>query len=130
MPLNHILQIISFYQQWFCVFTEEASNVPSSTVESIHTNGDDDSDNNDSNNTASSADENVVDSTVPPNDRKQQHLSELQKLKDNCKSEDLQKLKTKCEILVRDCIAGLLIQLSDTEFKSMEGKIFDDLFSN
>lgn len=63
-----------------------------------------------------------MDSALPPTDRKQQRLSELQKLKDNCKSEDLEKLKTKCELLVRDCIAGLLIQLSDTDFKSMEGK--------
>lgn len=28
----------------------------------------------------------------------------------------------KCEILVRDCIAGLLVQLSNDDFKAMEGK--------
>lgn len=83
----------------------------------------DDSEDNDSNATAS-CDGNLVDSSLPPVDRKQQRLSELQKLKANCKSEDLEKLKTKCEILVRDCIAGLLVQLSDTDFKSMEGNVW------
>lgn len=44
-------------------------------------------------------------------------------MKANCKSEDLDKLKIRCEILVRNCIVGLLGQLSDEDFKNMEGKM-------
>lgn len=105
-----------------CLFicsTGDTGNAP--PVDRINSNEDDDSDENDSNNTASSSDGNVLDSTFSSSDRTQQRLSELQKLKDNCKSEDLEKLKTKCEFLVRDCIASLIVQLSDTDFKSMEG---------
>lgn len=81
----------------------------------------DDGEENDSNATKL-CDGNLVDSTLSPVDRKQQRIAELQKMKANCKSENLEKLKTKCEILVRDCIAGLLVQLSDSDFRSMEGK--------
>lgn len=56
-------------------------------------------------------------------DRKQKMMSEIQKLKSNCNPEDLQKLKTRCEILVRDCIAGLIINLSVNDFKEIEGNI-------
>lgn len=63
----------------------------------------------------------MVDSALPPADNKQERIAELQKLKANCKPEELQKLKTKCEILVRDCIATLLIQLSTKDFKEIEG---------
>lgn len=59
----------------------------------------------------------MVDSTLPPVDRKHQHLSEL---KANCKPEELHKLKVRCEILVRDCIAGLLVQLSVDDFQQIE----------
>lgn len=100
---------------------EESTTPPEQTDE-------DDSEDTDSNATAS-CDPNMVDSSLPPIDRKQQRLSELQKLKANCKSEDLEKLKTKCEILVRDCIAGLLVQLSDADFRSMEGNVFVELSS-
>lgn len=62
----------------------------------------------------------LVDAALPASD-KQQRIAELQKLKANCKPEELQSLKTKCEILVRDCIAGLLIQLSIKDFKEIEG---------
>lgn len=41
---------------------------------------------------------NLVDSALPPADHKQQRLSELQKLKANCKPEELQKLKLRCEV--------------------------------
>jgi hypothetical protein len=41
---------------------------------------------------------NLVDSVLPPVDYKQQRLSELQKLKANCKPEELQKLKLRCEV--------------------------------
>jgi len=41
---------------------------------------------------------NLVDSVLPPVDYKQQRLSELQKLKANCKPEELQKLKFRCEV--------------------------------
>lgn len=82
---------------------------------------DEENEENDSNAT-SSCEGNLVDSSLPPADKKQQRLSELQKLKANCKSEEFEKLKLKCEILVRDCIAGLLLQLSNDDFKAMEGK--------
>lgn len=65
----------------------------------------------------------LVDSALPaPNDR-QQRIEELQKLKSNCKPEELQKFKVKCEILVRDCIGGLLIQLSTKDFKEVEDEL-------
>ncbi|KAK5645939.1 hypothetical protein RI129_004403 [Pyrocoelia pectoralis] len=64
----------------------------------------------------------MVDSASPASD-KQQRISELQKLKANCKPEELQLLKTKCEILVRDCIAGLLIHLSIKDFKEIEEEL-------
>lgn len=63
----------------------------------------------------------LVDSALPPPDNRQQRLNEIQKLKANCKPEELQKIKTKCEILVRDCIASLLIQLSVKDFREVEG---------
>lgn len=66
--------------------------------------------------------ENLVDSSLPPVDRKQQRIAELQKMKANCKSDDLEHLKTRCEILIRNCIVGLLAQLSDEDFKNMEGR--------
>lgn len=73
------------------------------------------------NNITTSCENDLVDSALPPVDRKQQRISELQKLKANCRSEDLDKLKLRCEILVRDCIAGLLMNLSEPDFKEMEG---------
>jgi len=72
------------------------------------------------NNTADVCDNNLVDSSVPP---KHQRLSELQKLKANCKPEELQKLKFRCEVLVRDCIAGLLVNLSIQDFKDVEEEL-------
>lgn len=86
------------------------------------TNNSENDDETDSNATAS-CEKDLVDSALPPVDRKQQRLSELQKLKANCKSEDLDKLKMRCEILVRDCIAGLLMHLSEQDFKEMEGEL-------
>lgn len=65
----------------------------------------------------------LVDSALPPTDKKQQRLSELQKLKANCKPEELQKLKQRCETLVRDCIAGLLVNLSVQDFKEVEDEL-------
>lgn len=64
-----------------------------------------------------------MDSALPAPDNRQQRIAELQKLKANCKPEELQKIKTKCEILVRDCIASLLIQLSIKDFKEVEGNL-------
>ncbi|CAH1976910.1 unnamed protein product [Acanthoscelides obtectus] len=49
--------------------------------------------------------------------------AEQQRLKADCKPEELQRLKTKCEVLVRDCIAGLLIRLSDKNFKEIEDEL-------
>lgn len=69
------------------------------------------------------------DSSVPL-DTKQQRITEFQRMKANCKSDDLEQLKLKCEILVRDCIAGLLVQLSNEDFKKVEGNSFVDIRSN
>ncbi|XP_046745585.1 uncharacterized protein LOC124410907 [Diprion similis] len=65
----------------------------------------------------------LVDSALPAIDRNQQRLVELQKLKSNCKPEELLKLKIRCEILVRDCIAGLLVNLSVQDFTEVEGEL-------
>uniref|UniRef100_A0A1B6C3F9 C2H2-type domain-containing protein n=1 Tax=Clastoptera arizonana TaxID=38151 RepID=A0A1B6C3F9_9HEMI len=71
------------------------------------------------NNSSDVCDNNLVDSSMPP----KQRLNELQKLKANCKPEVLQKVKTRCEILVRDCIAGLLVNLSVQDFKDVEEEL-------
>lgn len=47
----------------------------------------------------------------------------IQKVRANCRTEELNKLKSKCEYLVRSCIAGLLLQMTDHAFKEMEGKV-------
>lgn len=75
-----------------------------------------------SQNGSSQCQSDLVDSALPAADFKQQRILELQKLKANCKPDELQKLKTRCEILVRDCIASLLIQLSINDFKEVEGQ--------
>ncbi|CAH1188698.1 unnamed protein product [Phyllotreta striolata] len=62
----------------------------------------------------------LVDSALPAPDNRQQRIAEMQKLKANCKPEELQKIKTKCEVLVRDCIGGLIIKLSTKDFKEIE----------
>lgn len=54
--------------------------------------------------------------------RKQQKISELQRMKANCKTDEIHKLKTRCEGLIRGCIAGLLVKLSTEDFKNMESK--------
>lgn len=90
-----------------CLFTDEPNS----------------NDNDKSQNTSNNICQNdMVDSALPAPDNRQQRIAEFQKLKANCKPEELQKIKTKCEILVRDCIAGLLIQLSLKDFKEVEGK--------
>lgn len=73
-----------------------------------------------------SSQDNLVESSLPPMDQKQKKLSELQRMKANCKSEDIQKLKSKCETLVRDCIGSLLVKLSQEDFKNMEGEWGND----
>ena len=55
-------------------------------------------------------------------DQKQQRFSEMQRLKANCKTDETHKLKSRCERLIRMCIAGALIKLSIEDFKKMEGK--------
>lgn len=70
----------------------------------------------------------MVDSSLPPVDKKKQRITEFQRMKANCKPDELEHLKIKCEILVRDCIAGLLVQLSNDDFKAMEGIQFLILF--
>lgn len=78
-------------------------------------------DENDVNATNSAGDETIVDSSLPPVDKKKQRITEFQRMKANCKPDELEQLKTKCEILVRDCIAGLLVHMSNDDFKTMEG---------
>ncbi|KAK2582204.1 hypothetical protein KPH14_004557 [Odynerus spinipes] len=69
-------------------------------------------------------DENLVESALPAVDKKQRRRGiHLRKLKSNCKPEELQKLKLHCEILVRDCIAGLLANLSVRDFQEIEGEL-------
>lgn len=58
----------------------------------------------------------------PPLDRKQQRIVDMQRMKANCKKEELDKLRAKCQVLIRDCIGGLLVNLSQHEFKEMEGE--------
>ncbi|KAK3913974.1 Voltage-dependent calcium channel type A subunit alpha-1 [Frankliniella fusca] len=67
----------------------------------------------------------LVDSSVPPAPPQQQaqRLSEVQRFKADCKPEELSRLKTRCEILVRDCIAGLLVNLSVQDFKEIEEEL-------
>ncbi|XP_024947368.1 uncharacterized protein LOC107274337 isoform X2 [Cephus cinctus] len=70
-------------------------------------------------------DDSLVEAALPPgSDRKMRDKAfELRKLKSNCKQEDLQKLKVQCEVLVRDCIAGLLTNLSLRDFQDIEAEM-------
>ncbi|KAH8412355.1 hypothetical protein KR009_001422, partial [Drosophila setifemur] len=42
------------------------------------------------------------------------------KARANCKPEELSRLKNRCELLLRSCIGGLLLSMSDQAFKEME----------
>ncbi|XP_029407378.2 uncharacterized protein LOC105229266 isoform X3 [Bactrocera dorsalis] len=44
----------------------------------------------------------------------------IQKTRSSCKAEELNKLKLQCEFLVRSCISGLLLTMTDQMFKEME----------
>ncbi|XP_039948993.1 uncharacterized protein LOC126752352 isoform X2 [Bactrocera neohumeralis] len=44
----------------------------------------------------------------------------MQKTRSSCKAEELNKLKLQCEFLVRSCISGLLLTMTDQMFKEME----------
>lgn len=48
----------------------------------------------------------------------------MSKIKASCQSEELAKLKTKCEFLVRSCVGSLLLKMSDEKFKEMEGEFY------
>lgn len=85
-------------------------------------NGNDNPDENDCNST-NSGDDTTVDSSLPPADKKQKRITDFQRMKANCKPDELEKLQLKCETLVRDCIAGLLVQLSNDDFQAMESKL-------
>lgn len=50
------------------------------------------------------------------------HLTNMQKIRANCKPEELNKLQAKCEYLVRSCIGGLILSMTDQQFKDMEGE--------
>ncbi|XP_039495102.1 uncharacterized protein LOC120454115 isoform X3 [Drosophila santomea] len=45
------------------------------------------------------------------------------KARANCKPEELSKLKNRCEMLLRSCIGGLLLSMSDQAFKEMEDEM-------
>lgn len=75
-----------------------------------------------SNKNHSSSDQNV--NPLPADELKHQKISEMQRMKANCKTDDIDKLKYKCESLVRDCIASLLVHLSSEDFKTLEGKLY------
>ncbi|KAL5279390.1 hypothetical protein ACFFRR_003786 [Megaselia abdita] len=47
----------------------------------------------------------------------------MSKIKASCQSEELAKLKTKCEFLVRSCVGSLLLRMSDEKFKEMEAEL-------
>ncbi|XP_044583072.1 uncharacterized protein LOC123264073 [Cotesia glomerata] len=68
---------------------------------------------------------NLVEAALPAaSDRRERNReSEMRKLKSNCNPEELQKLKIQCEVLVRDCIAGLLANLSIKDFQEIEGEL-------
>ncbi|GJQ83534.1 hypothetical protein Trydic_g10886 [Trypoxylus dichotomus] len=113
-------------------YHSEKSPSPTSTKENAHCqkseapsdNNDDSSDEKSQNNSYNNLCMNdLVDSALPAADNKQQRILELQKLKANCKPEELQKLKTQCEVLVRECIGSLLIQLSLKDFKEVEEEL-------
>lgn len=55
-------------------------------------------------------------------DRRYTRFSEVQRLKANCKNDEIHKLKNRCERLIRSCIAGALIKLSAEDFKNMESE--------
>ncbi|XP_015114611.1 uncharacterized protein LOC107039492 isoform X1 [Diachasma alloeum] len=67
---------------------------------------------------------NLVEAALPAGDRKERkRQSEIRRLKSHCKPEELAKLKIQCEVLVRDCIAGLLANLSVKDFQDIEGEL-------
>ncbi|XP_026469779.1 uncharacterized protein LOC113373717 [Ctenocephalides felis] len=82
-------------------------------VEDIEENGD--------SNATAACDEHLVDSALPAVDGSTN--DEFQRLKADCKPDDLARLKLRCEILVRDCIAGLLVHLSVQDFTDMEEEL-------
>ncbi|XP_075153267.1 uncharacterized protein LOC142226903 [Haematobia irritans] len=47
-------------------------------------------------------------------------MSNMQKIRANCKAEELIKLKSRCEYLVRSCIGGLILSMTDQQFRDME----------
>ncbi|GAB0094114.1 uncharacterized protein DMENIID0001_093390 [Sergentomyia squamirostris] len=110
-------------KQQACTKQENANKATDSEQSSDNLNSADDDDESDDGNNTSACDKNLVDSALPAIDKKQQKLSELQRLKANCKTEDLDVLKKKCEMLIRDCIAGLLVNLSQQDFKDMEEEL-------
>ncbi len=59
---------------------------------------------------------------MSPADRRYNRFSEIQRLKANCKNDNIQKVKSRCEGLIRTCIASALVQLSVEDFKNMERK--------
>jgi hypothetical protein len=82
----------------------------------------------DSNNNNENDDSNGENSTSNqgPCDPSESHrpfrMSEMQRRKANCKSDEILKMRTRCERIIRTCISGALSKLEVEEFKAMEGK--------
>ncbi|XP_037929337.1 uncharacterized protein LOC119689707 [Teleopsis dalmanni] len=51
------------------------------------------------------------------------NATNMHNIRASCKAEELSKLKLKCEQLVRTCITGLLITMSNVAFKEMEDEM-------
>ncbi|XP_034938531.1 uncharacterized protein [Chelonus insularis] len=68
---------------------------------------------------------NLVEAALPPagDRRERSRETEIRRLKSNCNPEELQKLKVQCEMLVRDCIGGLLANLSVKDFREIENEM-------
>uniref|UniRef100_A0A182QU16 C2H2-type domain-containing protein n=1 Tax=Anopheles farauti TaxID=69004 RepID=A0A182QU16_9DIPT len=63
------------------------------------------------------------DASSSKGDRKRSKSSGDGRSEANCNADDIGQLKTRCEVLVRDCIVGLLVQLSLEDFRSMEEEL-------
>lgn len=56
--------------------------------------------------------------------KSESQANNMQKVRANCKTEELSKLKAKCEYLVRSCIGGLILTMTEQNFIEMEGNFY------
>lgn len=110
-------------QKWTMVKTFSIAKFRRISIEEIEASVEhDENDAENGGNVTSTHDESLVDTEIPSADRKGRIITEFERKKANCRTDDLERLQSRCQILVRDCIAGLLVQLSDDDFKAMEGE--------